>query len=138
MEDCIFCKIVRGEFPCHKVYEDDKVIAFEDINPVSEGHTLVVPKQHAENLFEIADGDLAAVHSACKKILEAIQKALDPVGVAVLQLNGRGVNQIVMHYHVHLIPRATDGPALPVSDWGAQEGDPEALARTAEKIAASV
>jgi histidine triad (HIT) family protein len=138
MEDCIFCKIAKGELPCHKVYEDDKVIAFEDISPVSEGHTLVVPKRHAENLFEIADEDLAAVHLASRKILKAIRRALDPVGVAVLQLNGRGVNQIVMHYHVHLIPRAAGGPALPVSDWGAQEGDPAALAGTAEKIAASV
>ncbi|MCF8062664.1 MAG: HIT family protein [Deltaproteobacteria bacterium] len=136
MEDCIFCRIARGELPCHKVYEDDKVIAFEDISPVSEGHTLVVPKQHAENLFEISAEDLTAVHLAGQKIVRAIRKALDPVGVAVLQLNGRGVNQIVMHYHVHLIPRAAGGPALPVSDWGAQEGDPEALAGTAGKIAA--
>ena len=138
MEDCIFCRIAKGELPCHKVYEDDRVIAFEDISPVSEGHTLVVPKRHAENLFEIADEDLVAVHLATRRIVQAIRRALDPVGVAVLQLNGRGVNQIVMHYHVHLIPRAADGPALPVSDWGAQEGDPEVLAGTAEKIASAV
>ncbi len=138
MEDCIFCKIAAGELPCHKVYEDEKVIAFEDISPVSEGHTLVVPKRHAENLFEISDEDLAAVHMAGRKIARALQKALDPIGVAALQLNGRGVNQIVMHYHLHLIPRLAGGPALPVSDWGAEPGDPEALAGTAEKIAAAL
>jgi histidine triad (HIT) family protein len=138
MEDCIFCKIVRGELPCHKVYEDDRVIAFEDISPVSEGHTLVVPKNHAENLYDMAGEDLTAVHLASQKIADAIRKALAPVGVAALQLNGRGVNQIVMHYHLHLIPRAPESPPLPVSDWDVKPGNPEAIARTAEKIAAAL
>lgn len=138
MEDCIFCKIAQGLLPCHKVYEDEQVIAFEDISPVSEGHTLVIPKRHAENLFEITGEDLTAVHLAGRKIAKAIQKALAPSGVAVLQLNGRGANQIVMHYHLHLIPRAAGGPALPVSSWDASDGDPEALAMTAAKIAAAL
>ena len=138
MEDCIFCKIVRGELPCHKVYEDDRVIAFEDISPVSKGHTLVVPKNHAENLYDMAGEDLTAVHMASQKIIRAIRKALDPIGVAALQLNGRGVNQIVMHYHLHLIPRAPESPPLPVSDWDVKPGDQEAIARTAEKIAAAL
>ncbi len=138
MEECLFCRIVKGELPCHKVYEDDNVIAFEDINPVSEGHTLVVPKRHAENLFEMNPEDLSAVHLASQKIALAIRDALNPAGIAALQLNGRGVNQIVMHYHLHLIPRAAGGPELPVSHWGAKEGDPEALERTAEKIAAAL
>jgi histidine triad (HIT) family protein len=138
MEDCIFCKIARGLLPCHKVYEDEKVIAFADISPVSQGHTLVIPKEHAENLFEIRGDDLSAVHSAARKIAGAIKKALSPAGIAVLQLNGRGVNQIVMHYHVHLIPRAADGPALPVSHWDAGEENPEKLAETAAKIAAAL
>jgi len=138
MEDCLFCKIARGEIPCHKVYENDRVIAFADINPVSEGHSLVVPKAHAENLYEISGEDLAAVHLAAQRILHAMQKALNPLGVAVLQLNGRGVNQIVMHYHVHLIPRAPGAPELPVSHWGAEPGDPEVLKATADKIAAAL
>jgi histidine triad (HIT) family protein len=82
MEDCIFCKIINGEIPAFKVYEDRKVVAFEDINPVSKGHTLVIPKTHARDLWEISGEDLAAVHAASKKIVIAIRKALAPTGVA--------------------------------------------------------
>lgn len=138
MEDCIFCKIVAGEIPCFKVYEDDRVLAFEDINPISEGHTLIIPKQHAQNLWEIPEEDLLAIHSASKKVGDAIQKALDPAGIAVLQLNGRGVNQIVMHYHLHLMPRISDTPELPVTIWELKEGDMDAIQKTAEKIAGAL
>lgn len=135
MEDCIFCKIVAGEIPCFKVYEDDRVLAFEDINPISEGHTLIIPKQHARDLWEIPEEDLAAIHLASRKVGKAIQKALDPAGIAVLQLNGRGVNQVVMHYHLHLMPRTSEAPELPVTVWELKEGDMEAIRKTAEKIA---
>jgi histidine triad (HIT) family protein len=138
MEDCIFCKIAKGELPCFKVYEDEKVVAFEDISPVSQGHTLIVPKAHSENLYEISLEDLTAVQSAAQKIARAIQKALHPIGVATLQLNGRGVNQIVMHYHLHLIPRVEGDAPLPVSDWEAEQGDMEALKKVADKIAAAI
>ena len=138
MENCIFCKIIKGEIPSFKVYEDDNVFAFEDINPISEGHTLVVPKRHAENLWEIPGDDLAAVHLASKKIIQAIKDVLNPAGVVCLQLNGRGVNQIVMHYHLHLMPRTSREPELPVSTWELKEGDMEAIKQTAEKIAAAV
>lgn len=138
MEDCIFCKIVRGEIPCFKVYEDERVLAFEDINPISEGHTLVIPKKHAENLWEIPTEDLAAIHLASKKIIHAIKEALNPDGVAVLQLNGKGANQLVMHYHLHLMPRTAGGPELAVTSWAFREGDMEAVKRTAEAIAAAV
>ena len=135
MEDCIFCKIVEGEIPCFKVYEDDRVLAFEDINPISEGHTLIITKKHARNLWEIPGEDLAAIHLASQKVGNAIRDALDPAGIAVLQLNGPGVNQVVMHYHLHLMPRASDGPGLPVAAWELKEGDMEAIQKTAEKIA---
>lgn len=138
MEECIFCKIVQGEIPSFKVYEDDKVFAFEDINPIAEGHTLIVPKQHAANLWEIPDEDLAAVHVASRKIIHAIRKALNPTGVVCLQLNGRGVNQVVMHYHLHLMPRTGDGPELPVCNWELKQGDMDAIQRTAEKIAKAI
>lgn len=138
MEDCIFCKIVRGEIPSFRVYEDDRVFAFEDVNPISEGHTLIVPKQHAANLWEISDTDLIAVHVASRKIIHAIQKALNPTGVACLQLNGRGVNQVVMHYHLHLIPRTAGSPELPMCAWELKQGDSEAIQRTAEKITAAL
>jgi len=138
MEDCIFCKIVQGEIPSFKVYEDDNVLAFEDINPVSEGHTLVIPKNHAENLFEISSQDLAAVQAASQKVARAIKQALNPIGIAALQLNGRGVNQEVMHYHLHLVPRGGDAPPLPMTQWELKPGDMEAIKQTAEKIAAAM
>ncbi len=138
MEDCIFCKIVKGEMPCFKIYEDAHTLAFPDINPVTTGHTLVIPKNHYENLYEIAPEDLAAVHESAQKVMHGIRQALDPIGVAVLQLNGRGVNQVVMHYHVHLIPRAADDPPLALSDCGAKPADMDQLKETAEKIAAVV
>ena len=138
MENCIFCKIVKGEIPSFKVYEDDKVFAFEDINPVSVGHTLIIPKNHAENLWEIQGDDLAAIHLASQKIIRAIKKVLNPAGVALLQLNGRGANQVVMHYHLHLMPRSAGAPELPVTVWELKQGDMDTIKKTAEKIAASI
>jgi len=138
MEDCIFCKIIKGEIPCFKVYEDDKVLAFEDINPISEGHTLIIPKKHAVNLWDIAGEDLAAVHLAAKKIINGIKDALKPTGVAALQLSGQGANQVVMHYHLHLIPRISGTPPLSMTDWDMKPGNMEAIKRTADKIAAAI
>ena len=138
MEDCIFCKIIKGEIPSFKVYEDDKVFAFEDISPISVGHTLVAPKRHAQNLWEIPGEDLIAVHLASQKIIQAIADVLNPTGVACLQLNGKGANQVVMHYHLHLIPRSSGEPELPVSTWELKQGDMEAIKQTAEKIAAAI
>jgi histidine triad (HIT) family protein len=138
MEDCLFCKIIRGEVPCFKVFENDKVLAFEDINPISEGHTLLIPKRHAENLWEIPDDDLVAVHLASKKVIQALKESLKPSGVACVQLNGRGVNQVVMHYHLHLIPRGAEDPELPVSTWEIRQGNMDQIKKTAEKISTAL
>jgi histidine triad (HIT) family protein len=138
MEDCIFCKIVKGEIPCFKVYEDDKVLAFEDINPVSEGHTLIIPRKHAVNLWDIHEEDLTAIHLAAKKIIQGIKEVLNPTGVAALQLNGKGASQVVMHYHLHLIPRISGSPPLPVTEWEMKPGNMEAIKLTAGKIAAAI
>jgi histidine triad (HIT) family protein len=138
MEDCIFCKIIRGEIPSFKVYEDEKSFAFEDINPVSKGHTLVVPKEHAADLWNISEEYLSAVQLASKKIVKAIKKALRPAGVACLQLNGKGVNQVVPHYHLHLIPRSEGESELPMTTWELKEGNMDEIQKIAEKIAASV
>jgi len=138
MEDCPFCKIVKGEIPSFKVYENDAVLAFEDINPISDGHTLIIPKRHAENLWEISNEDLTAIHLASKKVAQAIKEALKPAGVAVLQLNGRGVNQVVMHYHLHLMPRNEESTELSVTSWDFKPGEMEAIKETAEKIAAAL
>ncbi|HIC85167.1 MAG TPA: HIT family protein [Desulfobacterales bacterium] len=138
MEDCIFCKIVKGEIPSFKIYENDKVIAFADINPINPGHTLIIPKAHAENLYEISPEDLTAVAIASKVIIQGIKRALDPTGVACLQLNGKGANQVVMHYHLHLIPRGKQDPELPVSGWELKPGDMKAIEETAKKISAAI
>ena len=138
MEDCIFCKIIKGEIPCIKVCEDDKVLAFADINPISTGHILIIPKTHAKNIWEISADDLAAIHRTSKKVADGIKKALNPLGVAALQLNGKGVNQVVMHYHLHLIPRLPDGPEIKMTKWELIPGDMEAIKATAAKISAAM
>ncbi|RLB41284.1 MAG: HIT family protein [Deltaproteobacteria bacterium] len=138
MEECIFCKIVKGEIPSFKVYENDKVLAFEDINPIALGHTLIIPKRHAENLFEIPEEDLTAIHLAAKKIAIGIKEALKPTGIACLQLNGKGANQVVMHYHFHLVPRHRGAPELPITTWELKPGDMAAIEDTAKKIAAAI
>ncbi|MFC1822477.1 HIT family protein [Thermodesulfobacteriota bacterium] len=138
MENCIFCKIIKGEIPCFKVYEDDKVLAFEDINPAAEGHTLLISKNHAPNLWEISGEDLTAIHLASQKVGLAIKEALNTEGVAALQLNGRGANQVVMHYHLHLVPRLPESPELPMTTWPMNQGDMDAIKKTADKIAAAL
>lgn len=134
MEECIFCKIIKGEIPSFKVYEDENVFAFEDINPIAEGHTLIIPKKHAGDLWDIDGESLTAVQLASKKIIDAIKKALKPSGVAAMQLNGESVGQSVFHYHLHLIPRLEDNPPLPIGRWKLTPGDMDKIKETAEKI----
>ena len=136
MEDCIFCKIVKGEIPCFTIYEDDNVLAFADINPINTGHTLIIPKSHAENIWEIEEDDLTAIHRTASRVAGAMKTALQPDGIAFLQLNGRAVNQLVMHYHLHLIPRGADDPALTMTEWELVPGDMKAIEEAARKIAA--
>ena len=138
MQDCIFCKIVNGDIPSFKIYEDDSVLAFADINPINSGHTLIIPKAHAETIWEISEADLVAIHTASKKVAGAIKKSLQPEGMACLQLNGRAVNQLVMHYHLHLIPKAAEEPELTMTAWELKPGDMQAIEATAKKIQAAL
>jgi histidine triad (HIT) family protein len=138
MAECVFCRIVKGELPCFKVYEDETVLAFEDINPIAEGHTLIIPKRHAENLWEIPEEDLRAIHLVSKKVAHALREVLKPTGIAVLQLNGQGAKQVVLHYHLHLVPRIPGMPPLPITNWDLRPGDKEALRKIAEKISESL
>jgi len=138
MEGCIFCKIVRGEIPCFKILEDDRVLSFADVNPINTGHTLIIPKRHAENIWEIDGEDLAAIHRASLKIARAMKTSLNPDGIAFLQLNGRAVNQVVMHYHLHLIPRKSTDPKLKMTEWDLVPGDMTAIGKTAEAIAGAI
>jgi len=131
--DCIFCKIIAGEIPAVKVLDEELVLAFMDINPSSRGHMLVVPKKHAENIFEIPESDLAAVTKAVKRCATAVKEALKAEGVTVLQLNGKASDQIVPHLHIHIIPR-WEHDGLPISCWDLKPGDMEEIKGIARKV----
>jgi histidine triad (HIT) family protein len=131
--DCIFCKIVAGAIPSFKVYEDANTLAFMDINPLTEGHTLVIPKKHAATLMEADDAMLQSTIVVAKKVGAAVVKAMKVDAVNLLQANGRWAGQSVPHLHFHLIPRREeDGAGL---DWVLQPGEMAAIKGTAEKIA---
>jgi len=131
--DCIFCKIINGEIPAVKVLDEELVVAFMDINPSSKGHMLVVPKNHAENIFEIPEGDLAALIKAVKKCAKAVKEALNAEGITILQLNGKASDQIVPHLHIHVIPR-WENDGLSVSTWEMEPGDMEEIQEIALKV----
>lgn len=115
---CIFCKIIAGEIPCHKVYEDGQVLAFLDIKPLNPGHTLVVPKKHYENLEEINEEELTALILAIKKIGSLVKEKLGVAGYNVSENNGEVAGQEVPHLHFHIIPRhGGDG----LSPWTRKE-----------------
>ncbi len=135
--DCIFCKIINGEIPAVKVLDEELVVAFMDINPSSKGHMLVVPKNHAENIFEISESDLATLIKAVKRCAKAVKETLNAEGITILQLNGKASDQIVPHLHIHIIPRwKNDG--LPISTWEMKTGDMEEIKNIALKIKENV
>jgi histidine triad (HIT) family protein len=131
--DCIFCKIISNEIPSVKVYEDDRVLAFMDINPLNDGHLLVIPKNHATDVLQISEADFLAVMSATHKLAAAVQKALRPAGMNLLQLNGKAANQVVPHLHVHIVPRWS-GDGLTLSRWEPQPGDMQRVEEIGEQI----
>src|SRR3989344_1823292 len=108
MNECIFCKIVKGEIPSSKIYENDKVLAFLDIGPVNKGHTLVIPKEHYTNIYDIPEDILKEVVTAAKKISKAIKKGVNADGININQSNDSSAGQVVMHIHFHIIPRFRD------------------------------
>jgi histidine triad (HIT) family protein len=138
MSDCVFCKIIKGEIPSFKVFENDDVLAIADINPISRGHVLIIPKRHIENMWEATEEELVTVMRTAKKLVHAIKDAINPDGVAVLQLNGKAVNQVVMHYHFHLIPRSGDEGKLSMTEWELIPGNMEEIKQTAGKITAAI
>ena len=108
MTDCVFCKIVAGQIPSTRVYEDEHALAFMDIGQVNPGHVLVAVRKHAENLFALDDAQAAGVARACARLSRAIRDAFKPDGLSVYQANGKAAGQTVFHYHVHLVPRHED------------------------------
>ncbi|MBI3784668.1 MAG: HIT family protein [Deltaproteobacteria bacterium] len=133
--NCIFCKIVRGEAPANKVYEDDHTLAFMDIFPVTDGHTLVITKDHFANLFEASTEALLAVAATAKRVAHALETVVKPDGLMVFQLNGAAAGQTVFHYHMHLMPRAHGEP---LALHARQPGDPARLDELAAALGAHV
>ena len=134
MADCVFCLSRDGKIPSAKVYDDQRTLAFMDINPLSRGHCLVVPKAHAATLYEAEAEDLKAAIAAAKKVAGAIRKALNPDGLNLLQANGGAAFQSVPHFHLHLIPRwMNDGKGF---DWKEVPGNREEIMGIADRIRA--
>lgn len=111
MSDCIFCKIADGSIPSIKVYEDEHVFAFMDIMPLTKGHTLLIPKKHHENVYDMSSEEAGQLFSVAPKIAEAIKASFQPAGLNLLNNNGAPAGQSVFHFHLHFIPRydQTDG-----------------------------
>ena len=105
---CIFCKLVSGEIPSAKVYEDELTLAFMDLGQVNPGHVLVATKRHAANIFEITDAESAAVMQTARKVAHAAKLAFEPAGLTLLQANGAEGGQTVAHFHLHVVPRHAD------------------------------
>jgi len=131
----IFAKILRGELPSYKVYEDDKAFAFLDIMPRAPGHTLVLPKAPARNILDVAPDDLAHVMAVVQKVAQAAVKVFAADGITVQQFNEAAGGQVVFHLHVHVIPRHA-GMALKAP--ASFKEQPEALAQHAEKLKAAL
>ena len=128
---CLFCKIVRGEIPAVRVYEDEHTLAFMDVFPASEGHTLVIAKAHAANLLELAEQDLLAVTVTTQRVARAVSQALTPDGFRINQFNGAAAGQSVLHYHVHIVPIREGQRA---GAHGREKADPAALEVVAARI----
>ena len=131
----IFAKILRGELPCHKVYEDDRALAFLDIMPRAPGHTLILPKNAARNLLDIDPDDLAHVHKVAQKVAKAAMTVFGADGITIQQFNESAGGQVVFHLHVHVIPRK-DGVAM--KPPASEKEKPETLSAHALKLAAAL
>src|SRR5258705_6409065 len=118
MAETVFSKILRGEIPCHRVYEDDHVLAFLDVNPISRGHTLVIPKEPAETLDALSDEAAAAIGRVLPRLSRAVLAASGATAFNILQNNGVSAHQAVLHVHFHIIPKHDDGTGLGIG-WRA-------------------
>ncbi|ATP41775.1 HIT family protein [Solibacillus sp. R5-41] len=122
MSDCLFCKIINGQIPSLKVYEDDHVYAFMDIMPLTKGHTLLIPKTHCKDLFEMPEEVARNLYAAAPKVANAIKAAFNPTGMNTMNNNGESAGQTVFHYHLHLIPRYDEKDGLKV-EWNSRQAE---------------
>jgi len=136
MENCIFCKIIKGEIPSAKVFENEKVFAFLDINPLTKGHCLLIPKQHFENIFDIDENILFEINKTAKQLAVKIKNNLGATGVNLVNASGKDAEQSVFHFHLHLVPRY-DNDNLEMNKWWqskVSKPSQEELKNLAEKI----
>lgn len=132
MSECVFCRIVAGQIPSTRVYEDEHTLAFMDIGQVNPGHVLVALKQHVENLYALEEAQAAAVARTGVRVARAIRGAFAPAGLSVYQANGKPAGQTVFHYHVHLLPRH-EGDGMELT-WPVKNPPRETLEEYAAKI----
>ena len=111
-ESCIFCKIVRKQAPASVIYEDETVMAFLDIRPLNLGHTLVIPKAHYVDIFDLPENQLSQVHKVAKQVSFAVKRATNADGISIIQQSGKAAGQDIFHLHVHVVPRF-EGQKLP-------------------------
>jgi len=136
MKDCLFCKIIDGEIPSHKVYEDDKIIAFLDIQPLTRGHTLVIPKEHASSMDQLSLNFASALGKALPIVSGAVLKATGATAYNLIQNNGHEAGMSIAHVHIHIIPRYPDSTHSFLWDYG--KIDHEDAKFLAESISDSV
>jgi histidine triad (HIT) family protein len=131
-ENCIFCAIASGEGTAEIVASDEHTVAFLDINPATRGHSLVIPRNHAESLFQVDEDDLLATMAAARRLAQRMRETIEPDGINILNSTGRAAWQSVFHFHLHVIPRYVDDPlTLP---WVPGPADPGELSRVAEEL----
>lgn len=135
MSDCIFCKIINGEIPSAKVFENEHVYAFMDISQVTKGHTLVIPKVHKANVFELTPEIARNLFESVPLIANAIKDAFNPVGLNIVNNNGELAGQTVFHFHIHLLPRYGEGDGFGAV-WKSHQSEytPEELQKLANEI----
>ncbi|MGA3059890.1 MAG: HIT family protein [Candidatus Bathyarchaeia archaeon] len=131
-ESCIFCKIARKQAPASIIYEDEEVMAFLDIRPLNEGHTLVIPKKHYIDIFDIPEDQISKVHKLVKQVSRAIKQVTNADGISIIQQSGKAAGQDIFHFHVHSVPRF-GGQKLP-SFSSLKEVERAKLEETAKKI----
>jgi histidine triad (HIT) family protein len=134
MTDCIFCKIARGEIPCARLYEDEHVLSFLDINPINPGHALVITKKHYPTIFEVPVEELKVCIETSQRVARAIHGAIGASGLNLLQNNFRSAGQLIEHVHFHLIPRHTNDGFL--TSWPGKPYPSDVLDQTLQKIKA--
>ncbi|MBX3026812.1 HIT family protein [bacterium] len=137
MADTIFGKILRGEIPCHKLYEDERVLAFLDVGPLSAGHALVIPKEPAATIDQLSDESAAAIGRVLPRLARAIMRVTGTTAYNVLQNNGSAAHQVVMHVHFHIIPKPSPDTGLGIA-WPAGTLDHATGAALAQRIVAAL